>query len=136
MAMNLARRDILGDRMNRLQLFFVPVSLNAYAVFRVSKQALVHACLFVSFMCLAASVCQPQLGRLWFDRATGLAFVGAAGAVCSILHVSLCCFARTAVRPFFAPACVHAGVRAPVILVKSCIHGTHRVLLSRVGTVS
>lgn len=35
MAMNLARRDILGDRMNRLQLFFVPVSLNAYAVFRV-----------------------------------------------------------------------------------------------------
>lgn len=39
MAMNLARRDILGDRMNRLQLFFVAVSLNAYAVFRVSTVA-------------------------------------------------------------------------------------------------
>lgn len=38
MAMNLARRDILGDKMNRLQLFFVAVSLNAYAVFRVSKR--------------------------------------------------------------------------------------------------
>ncbi|CAM9945962.1 unnamed protein product, partial [Hapterophycus canaliculatus] len=37
MAMNLARRDILGDRMNRLQLFFVPASLNAYAVFRGTK---------------------------------------------------------------------------------------------------
>lgn len=34
--MNLARRDILGDRVNRVQLFFVAVSLNAYAVFRVS----------------------------------------------------------------------------------------------------
>ncbi|CBJ32640.1 conserved unknown protein [Ectocarpus siliculosus] len=40
MAMNLARRDILGDRMNRLQLFFVPVSLNAYAVFRLSDLSL------------------------------------------------------------------------------------------------
>ena len=39
MAMNLARRDILGDKMNRLQLFFVAVSLNAYAVFRVSVVA-------------------------------------------------------------------------------------------------
>lgn len=39
MAMNLARRDILGDTMNKLQLFFVAVSLNAYAVFRVSMQA-------------------------------------------------------------------------------------------------
>ncbi|CAM9482022.1 unnamed protein product [Pylaiella littoralis] len=37
MAMNLARRDILGDTMNKLQLFFVAVSLNAYAVFRGTK---------------------------------------------------------------------------------------------------
>lgn len=40
LAMNLARRDILGERMNRLQLFFVAVALNAYGVFRVSRLGL------------------------------------------------------------------------------------------------
>ncbi|CAN0508984.1 unnamed protein product, partial [Laminaria digitata] len=35
-AMNLARQDILGDKMNRLQLLFLAACLNAYSVFRVS----------------------------------------------------------------------------------------------------
>lgn len=73
MAMNLARRDILGDTMNKLQLFFVAVSLNAYAVFRVSKQAVL---LYFSAAVVVDSCLLLLLLLWWWSAVFSLLFRG------------------------------------------------------------